>query len=112
MGCGVGRAVFSFRVLGTGGGCVVGKKEDVKRNSGRKLCVGRVPSLCKDFLTCHRIGALLARARTHGGSRRQGRLRYALGGAAGGAGIGGALRAAGVQPKGCGRLKRVEEAEG
>ena len=32
--------------------------------------------------------------------------------AAGGAGIDGALRAAGVQPKGCGRLKRVEETEG
>ena len=37
MGCGVGRAVVSFRVLGTGGGCVVGKKEDVKLNSARKL---------------------------------------------------------------------------
>ena len=111
MGCGVGRAVVSFRVLGTGGGCVVGKKEDVKLNS-ESSSPGRVPSLCKDFLTCHRIGALLARARTHGGSRRQGRLRYALGGASGGAGIDGALRAAGVQPKGCGRLKRVEETEG
>ena len=37
MGCGVGRAVVSFRVLGTGGGCVVEKKEDVKLNSVRKL---------------------------------------------------------------------------
>ena len=58
MGCGVGRAVVSFRVLGTGGGCVVGKKEDVKRNSVRKLFARKGSEPVQDFLTCHRIGAL------------------------------------------------------
>ena len=44
MGCGVGRAVVSFRVLGTGGGCVVGKKEGVKLNS-ESSSPGRVPKM-------------------------------------------------------------------
>ena len=31
MGCGVGRAVVSFRVLGTGGGRVVGQKKERRK---------------------------------------------------------------------------------
>ena len=34
MGCGVGRAVVSFRVLGTDGACVAGKKRNAEKAFG------------------------------------------------------------------------------